>query len=368
MTQAEERRPAVAQLDFDDEDEFRPEPEKPVGPPFWQDGSVRVGIHTSIAGAISGALEHASKLGCNALQIFSASPRMWPVGGSTLVPEAVAVEFRARREALRLGPLVIHDNYLINLCSPDRVIRVRSIQTFHDDIVRALALGADFLVAHPGSPLGADRRRAMSEVAQGIRQAARGMKLGRLRILLENTSGMGSALGWRFEELKTILADCRDLPMGVCVDTAHAFEAGYPIHTAEGLEKTLQILESTVGLRNVHVLHLNDSKTPFGSRVDRHAGLGRGEIGSDAFRRILNHPLLRGRTFILENPIERPGDDRRNVRTAWDLLGVPPEQAPPVTSGFTTYKKQPAGKAASRRPRSRTRARGTTQARKRRKP
>ena len=128
MTQAEERKPAV-RLDYDDEDEYRPEPEQPKGPPFWQDGSTRVGIHTSIAGDITESLESAKNLGCTALQIFSASPRMWPTGGGALVPGAVATQFRTRRNELRLGPLVIHDNYLINLCSPDRVVRVRSIRS-----------------------------------------------------------------------------------------------------------------------------------------------------------------------------------------------------------------------------------------------
>lgn len=349
MTQTAELKRPLGVLEYDAEDEYRPEPEKPKGPPFWQDGSTRIGIHTSIAGDITEALESAHQLGCTALQIFSASPRMWPTGGGALVPPSVAAQFRARRTELQLGPLVIHDNYLINLCSPDRVVRVRSIQTFHDEIVRALALGADFLVAHPGSPLGGDRRRALTEVAQGLRQAARGMKLGRLRILLENTSGMGAALGWRFEELKTIIEQCKDLPMGVCVDTAHAFHAGYPIHTAEGLEKTLQAIEATVGLRNVHVFHTNDSKTPFGSRVDRHAHIGEGHIGRETFERILNHPLLRGRAFILETPIDRAGDDRRNVRVLWNLIGKEPVQAPNASNGFTIRKRTAArGRAAAK--------------------
>jgi deoxyribonuclease-4 len=347
MTLTDETNRSVV-LDYDDEDEYRPEPEQPKGPPFWQDGSTRIGIHTSIAGDITEALESAKNLGCNALQIFSASPRMWVTGGAALVPEAVAREFRARRHELQLGPLVIHDNYLINLCSPDRVVRVRSIQTFHDEIVRALALGADFLVAHPGSPLGGDRRRAMSEVAQGIRVAVRGMKLGHLRILLENTSGMGSALGYRLEELRTILDECRGLPVGVCLDTAHAFEAGYPIHTGEGLEKTLEAIEKTIGLRNVHVIHCNDSKTPLGSRVDRHASIGEGHIGREAFQRMVNHPLLGGRAFILETPLDKAGDDRRNVRLLWNLLGREPVQAPDAPDGFTMYRK-PAKQAAKRR-------------------
>src|SRR5258708_7686610 len=147
---------------YDDSYEYRPEPEPIPQPPAWQDGSFRIGIHTSIAGDIAGALDTASKLGANALQIFSASPRMWPQGSSRIA-EADAARFKARRLELGLGPLVIHDNYLINLASPDRVMRTRSIQAFHDELVRAISLGADFLVAHPGASLGSNRLQAISE-------------------------------------------------------------------------------------------------------------------------------------------------------------------------------------------------------------
>src|SRR5882757_10215862 len=332
------------ELAYDVSDEYRPEPAPIPEPPAWQDGSFRIGIHTSIAGDIAGALDIASKLGANALQIFSASPRMWPRGG-TRIAEADAARFRARRAELGLGPLVVHDNYLINLASPDRVMRTRSIQAFHDELVRAASLGADFLVAHPGAGLGSEKSQAISEIAQGMRQAARGMKLGDLRILVENTSGMGSAVGARFEEIKTILDETRDLPMGVCLDTAHTFEAGYDITTEEGLGRTLDLVERTVGLDRVYVLHVNDSKTPLGSRVDRHEHIGRGKIGLEAFRRILNHPRLgpglqglAGRAFILETPIDRPGDDRRNVRALWDLVGVSVRQAPKAENGFSMLK------------------------------
>ena len=329
---------------YDPSDEYRPEPEPIPEPPAWLDGSFRIGIHTSIAGDIAGALDTAAKLGANALQIFSASPRMWPRGGSRIA-DADASRFRARRGELGLGPLVIHDNYLINLASPDRGMRARSILAFHDELVRAVSLGADFLVAHPGSGLGADREQSIAEIAQGMRQAARGMKLGGLRILVENTSGMGSAVGARFEEIRSILDQTGDLPMGVCLDTAHMLEAGYDIATPEGLETTVTAVDRTVGLNRVYVLHVNDSKTPLGSRVDRHEHIGHGKIGLKAFGRILNHPQLGpgaqglpGRAFILETPIDRSGDDRRNVRALWDLLGISRKQAPKAENGFSMLK------------------------------
>ena len=371
-------------LDYDSSDEYRPEPAPEPQAPAWRDGSVRIGIHTSIAHGFAGSLESASKLGCNALQIFSASPRMWPRVGSRIA-EIEAAEFRARRAELGLGPLVIHANYLINLGTSDPVMRVRSIQAFHDEIVRGIALGADYLVVHPGSYRGKAPAQAIRDVAQAIRQAARGVRLCqkfgdlrdyRLRLLLENTSGMGAAIGSRFEELKAILDGVPELPLGICLDTAHAFHAGYEIHTEAGLAQTIVALDRTVGLARVGVLHVNDSKTSFASRVDRHEHIGRGKIGLEGFRRILNHPSLSasagrtgsggnetqgvanenakssgssgrpGRAFLLETPIDAPGDDRRNVRRLWDLVGIAAKQAPRAQNGFTML---PRNQKATRR-------------------
>lgn len=321
---------------YDDTDEYRPEPAPPPAVPAWQDGSVRVGIHTSIAGNITSALEIAHGLGANALQIFSTSPRMWPQGRSARIPAEDATRFRARRAELGLGPLVVHANYLINLASPERVLRVRSIQAFADEIVRCLDLAADFLVVHPGSVRDGDRQRGIRDVGEAVRQSARGLKLGTLRILLENTAGQGSSLGWRMEELGALLDACAGMAVGACLDTAHLLAAGYDIRTQEGLEATLQAVQRHVGLDRVHVMHVNDSKVKLGARVDRHEHIGKGHIGLKAFARMLNHPVLvashatqdgRGqarRAYILETPIDKPGDDLRNVRALWALVGGQP--------------------------------------------
>src|ERR1700680_1564233 len=224
---------------FDSSDEYCPEPVPEPQAPAWRDGSVRSGIHTSIAGVFAGSLESAAKLGCNALQIFSASPRMWPRVGARIA-EIDAAEFRAKRAELGLGPLVINANYLINLASSDPVMRVRSIQAYHDEIVRAVTLGADYLAVHPGSYAGKTLAQDIRDVAEALRQAARGVRLCqkfgdlrdcRVRLLLENTSGMGMAIGSRFEELKTIMDAAPELPLAICLDTAPAFHAGYEIHT-----------------------------------------------------------------------------------------------------------------------------------------
>jgi deoxyribonuclease IV len=324
---------------FDAEDEYRPEPPAEPMPPPWIDGSLRIGVHASIGGSYLNALESARKLGCNALQIFSASPRMWATG-SARIPEADAAAFRARREELRLGPLVIHANYLINLAGMQPMLRTRSIQAFHDELVRGIALGADFLVVHPGARGEAKIELAVATIVNSVKEAVRRVQLGKLRILIENTAGMGSAVGSRLEEVAAIARGLSSLGVGVCLDTAHLFAAGYDISTQSGLETTISQIDQTVGLDSVYVWHVNDSKIALGGKVDRHENIGHGKIKAAAFARILRHPKLGtspatgmpGRPFILETPIEEPGDDRRNVAKLWELSG---EKGPPAETGFS---------------------------------
>ena len=334
-------QPILQPTQFDPEDEYRPEPEPEPQPPSWMDGSVRIGIHTSIAGSYLNALEAARKLGANALQIFSSSPRMWE-GAPARIPDVDAAAFRARREALRLGPLVVHANYLINLAAAQPMLRTRSIQAFHDEMVRAVALGADFLVVHPGARGESSSEQAVSTIIDSVKQASKRAPLGSLQILIENTAGMGTAVGARLEEVADILAGLRGLPIGACLDTAHLFASGYDIKSESGLASTIGQIDSTIGLENVPVIHVNDSKIPLGGRVDRHEHIGKGKIGAVAFERILQHPRLGtlppeglvGRAFILETPIDDPGDDRRNVAMLWELAGLK-QQAPEAEKGFS---------------------------------
>jgi len=324
---------------FDPEDEYRPEPPAEPVPPAWVDGSLRIGIHASISGSYLNALESARRLGCNALQIFSASPRMWSSGPSR-IPDSDAAAFRARREELGLGPLVIHANYLINLAGMQPMLRTRSIQAFHDDLVRGIALGADFLVVHPGARGEAKIEVAVATIIESVKQAVRRIQLGKLRILVENTAGMGTAVGSRLEEVATIVRGLSSLGVGACLDTAHLFAAGYDISTEGGLEATISQIEQTIGLENVYVWHLNDSKIALGGKVDRHEHIGHGKIKAAAFARILQHPKLGasittgmpGRPFLLETPIEEPGDDRRNIAKLWELSG---EEGPAAEKGFS---------------------------------
>jgi deoxyribonuclease-4 len=298
-------------------------------------------MHTSIAGGYLNALESAHKLGCNALQIFSAGPRMW-AGGPARVPEVEAAAFRARRQELALGPLVIHANYLINLAAQQPMLRTRSIQAFHDELVRGIALGADFVVVHPGACGECKPDQALRLAVDSVKQAAKNLPPGSIRILLENTAGMGTALGARLEELGEMLHALQSLQVGACLDTAHLFAAGYDIKSEAGLASTLELADRVIGLERIPVFHATDSKIPLGGRVDRHDHIGHGKIGAEAFRRFLTHPRLSaappeglpGRAFLAETPIDDPGDDRRNVAALWELAGLK-DQAPTPEKGFS---------------------------------
>jgi deoxyribonuclease-4 len=209
---------------------------------------------------------------------------------------------------------VIHDNYLINLAAADAGIRARSIAAYRGEVRRALMIGAEYLVAHPGSYGDQGLERGVRTLAKSLRAAIRGLKLDRLTLLFENTAGGGTKLGGRLEELRMIReAASGEAQIGFCLDTAHCLASGYDIASAAGLRATLREAERILGLENVKVIHANDSKAPLGSHLDRHEHIGKGFIGAEGFRRILAHPKLRRMPFILETPIDREGDDRRNV-------------------------------------------------------
>ncbi|MGH9448188.1 MAG: deoxyribonuclease IV [Terriglobia bacterium] len=273
---------------------------------------MRVGAHTSIAGGLANAAHHAKKVGCDTFQMFSGNPRGW----RTRAADPSEYEaFRESRSAYKLHPVVVHDNYLINLASADRGMREGSIAAFRRELERAVSLGADFLVTHPGSAKGSTASQAIANCIESLRKAADGLRMDHLTILIENTAGQGSQIGRTFEEVAEILAGAgRDLPVSACIDTAHCFAAGYAIHTATGLKETIKQIESSFGAGKICVIHANDSKTLFESHSDRHEHIGKGQIGAEAFRRILSHPKLRSIPFICETPVDRPGDDKRNIR------------------------------------------------------
>jgi len=222
------------------------------------------------------------------------------------------------RAKLDLEPLVIHDNYLINLASIDPTIRSKSILAFRGELERAAAIGAEYLVAHPGSYRGQTLDEGIINFAHGVAEAAEGLATNGVMLLLECTAGGGCLIGGRFEELRAIrdlAVTLTDLPIGYCLDTCHLLAAGFDISSEDGLNLTVRRAERILGMKNVKLIHANDSKTPLGSRTDRHENIGEGHIGADAFRRILAHPKLTKLPFILETPVDNEGDDIRNLET-----------------------------------------------------
>jgi len=221
------------------------------------------------------------------------------------------------RERLDLYPLAIHASYLVNLASCDPVIRERSIAAFRGELERAAAIGAEYLVVHPGSSRGQPLGQAIEALALALRDAAAGWTGNRVTVLLENTVGCGAQIGGRFEDLRAIrdrAAALTDMPVGYCLDTCHLLAAGFEISSEAGLRRTVRHAEEVLGIANVKLIHANDSRAALGSRIDRHASIGKGHIGTEGFRSLLAHPLLRDKPFILETPVERPGDDRRNLK------------------------------------------------------
>jgi deoxyribonuclease IV len=280
---------------------------------------LKIGIHTSIAGALENSAHRAAELGANTFQIFSSSPRQWKASVPT--PQGV-LAFRRAREKHGLDPLVIHDNYLINLASAHESVRALSIEAFRGELARAIAIGADYLVAHPGNYKGCSIERGILNFLEGVAAAGAGLNFGKLMLLIENTVGAGAQLGSRFEELHVMReygATMTNLPIGFCLDTCHLLASGHDVSTAEGLKKTIAEADRILGLENVRVMHANDSKTPLGSHVDRHANIGEGYIGLEGFRRILGSGRLRNKAFILETPVDKDGDDRRNLETLKSL-------------------------------------------------
>lgn len=232
------------------------------------------------------------------------------------------------REKHDLTPLVVHDSYLINLASNDPAIRENSLRAFAGELERALLIGAEYLVAHPGNYKGLTLEQGILNAAEGLVLAWRAVdvKLKRkpkLSILLENTAGAGAQLGGRLHELATIrelAGQYVEIPIAYCLDTCHCYVSGFDIAHEHGLEQLIEAGSGSLGLDLVPVIHANDAKTGLNSHVDRHANIGEGNIGVEGFRRILNHPRLQGKAFILETPVDKPGDDLRNVTALKELV------------------------------------------------
>ena len=296
----------------------RPPPQTPP-----RHTSRRIGIHTSTSGGPETAAERAYRLGCNAFQIFSSSPREW----------APAVLSAAQREAMRrlraqydLKPLVIHANYLVNLAGANPDFYKKSVLAFRGEVERAVALGAEFLVLHPGSFRGLTREEGLIRAAAGVATAVESVPGHEaVTVLIENTAGSEFSLGGSFEQVAELVAKLAPhIRVAACIDTCHTHVAGYDIVTVAGYEQTLAQLDATVGLSSVPVWHCNDAKAERGSHLDRHQHIGKGTIGLELFRRLLNDPRLARAAFIAETPIDEPGDDLRNVAALKALVARSP--------------------------------------------
>jgi deoxyribonuclease-4 len=283
-----------------------------------------LGAHVSVAGGLPNAIARATSLGCTAAQIFvkNGSQWRWKETG-----EEEAAAFRAAHAASAVGPLVAHASYLINLCSADPALLARSREALADELARCGRLGVEGLVLHPGAHLGAGEEAGVERVAASLDAVLAALPGSPVRVLLENTAGQGSCLGHRLEHLEAIRARVAEpARVGVCLDTCHAFAAGYALHEPAGYADLFAEVEARIGWAALGCLHLNDSLRPFNSRRDRHAHIGDGEIGLDAFARLLHDPRLAGVPMVIET---ETGDDLAGHRRDLETLRA---LAPPAPS------------------------------------
>ena len=282
--------------------------------------AIRIGVHLGTAGGASNAVEKAREIGANTFQIFSSSPRMWR---APKVDPKQAERMRELRAKLDVGPLVIHTSYLVNVCSQSDEVREKSIEAFRGEIERALMLGAEYLVLHPGSWKGLTREEGLKLAASSITRAIDGLPWQGtgFHILNENTAGAEFSLGGSFEQVAELVTRLlATAPVGVCLDTCHTHVAGYDMVSAEGYEDTMAKVAATVGFDAVRVWHCNDAKAARGSKLDRHEHIGQGTMGVEPFRRLLNDKRFAHAAFIAETPVDEPGDEERNVRVLKSLV------------------------------------------------
>jgi len=277
----------------------------------------RIGVHTSIAGGLHLSLERANALKCNTLQIFSHNPRGWTVKS---ISEEEAVIFKALRSRLLMIPLSIHTSYLINLASRNIDMQRKSVALLVRELDRADILGAEYVVLHPGSASGDDKSRARKRVTESLKEVAlRGHW--RTGLLLENTAGERGDISSEMADLSDIINYVNDpLIAGVCIDTCHAFAAGYDIGSEEGIHHFSREIEKYIGIAKVKLIHLNDSKGDLRSGIDRHEHIGLGKIGMRGFRSFLNYSTFKDIPLILETPKKNETDDYQNLRKVRKLV------------------------------------------------
>jgi deoxyribonuclease IV len=271
-----------------------------------------LGAHMSIAGGVGNALLLGKKVECEAIQIFTKSSRQW---ASKPYPKEEIEQFRENQKATAIAKVIAHDSYLLNLGSPDDGLRRRSILAFIDEMERCEVLEIGNLVAHPGSHVGAGEDQGIKTIARSLDEVHAACPDYNVKITLEITAGQGSNLGYRFEQIARMFDATRENErLRVCFDTEHAFAAGYDIRNVEGYERTFSEFDDAIGIERLAAFHLNDSKKEFNSRVDRHEHIGKGHIGIEAFRLLINDRRFWGLPMCLETP-KGPelAEDRENL-------------------------------------------------------
>lgn len=270
-----------------------------------------LGCHLSISGGLDKAIDKAEELGINALQIFSRSPRGWQTGK---IPQGQVERFKRRWRESQVEYIVIHTIYLINLASPKEELYRRSIRALKEELKRAAALGVPHIVTHVGAHTGMGLSWGIGRVTAALNEIIKVTE--DVKLLLENTAGEGTTIGSRFEELAAILANLNSTKcpncLGICFDTCHGFAAGYDLASEAGVEETVRLLDRSIGLDKLELIHLNDSLHRLGSHKDRHQHIGEGYIGLDGFRHIVNHPAFSDKPFILETPKAYAEKDKLN--------------------------------------------------------
>ncbi|MBM3248223.1 MAG: deoxyribonuclease IV [Candidatus Omnitrophica bacterium] len=278
---------------------------------------MRLGVHVSIADKIYNSIDRAKGLGCNTMQIFSRSPREFR---GIPLKLGDCEEFKRRRKKSNIKPIFVHMPYLVNLASPDNKLYRTSIKLYIDSIKDADALGAEYIVTHMGSHKGSGEENGLRRFSNAIDAILDKTKGSKVSILLENTSGSGFSLGHNFHQQKIVIDQIEDKSrIGICLDTCHAFTAGYDIATKEGLKETVAQLDGQVGLKYLKLIHLNDARDDFGTLRDRHEHIGKGKIGMEGFRNIVNHPKLKNVPFVLETPKASEKDDIMNLKAIRSL-------------------------------------------------
>lgn len=271
-----------------------------------------LGTHVSIAGGIQESVRRAQSLGCTAMQIFARDPRQWRK--TKLTADDIRL-FTEARAASSIKKVFVHIPYLINLASPQRVLYKGSIRAYVQDMKEAEALGAEYIVTHMGSHTGAGEKRGIKRFTEAINKILDKTPASSVMILLENTAGAGSWLGYTFAHHKAVISGVsQPKRLGVCLDTCHAYAAGYDLSTSAGYKKLMAEIDDTVGLERLFLVHCNDTRDPLASHRDRHEHIGKGNIGLDGFRRIIRDKRLKHAAFVLETPKDSPADDRRNLR------------------------------------------------------